>query len=188
MELFTERLILRSFQETDLDDLYEFLSQLENDEFEGYPGITRESSLEHLKQRVESEEFYAVVLKETGKVIGNIYCGKRDYHSKEVGYIINKDYQRCGYAAEALFAMIREAFRQGAHRIYAECDPRNESSWRLLEKAGLRREAHLRENIFFHRDDQGNPIWKDTYMYAILSREYIQYPETETNSEERNHV
>ena len=34
MKLFTERLILRSFQETDPDDLYEFLSQLENDEFE----------------------------------------------------------------------------------------------------------------------------------------------------------
>ena len=61
-----------------------------------------------------SEEFCAVVLKETGKVIGNIYCGKRDYDAKEVGYIINKDYQRCGYAAEALSAVIRKAFRQGA--------------------------------------------------------------------------
>ena len=69
MELFTERLFLRTFQETDLDDLYEFLSQLEDDEFEGYPGITRENRLEYLKQRVGSEEFYAVVLKETGKVI-----------------------------------------------------------------------------------------------------------------------
>ena len=29
MEFITDRLILRSFQETDLDDLYEFLSQLE---------------------------------------------------------------------------------------------------------------------------------------------------------------
>lgn len=137
MELFTDRLSLRTFLETDLDDLYEFLSQLENDEFEGYPGITRESSLEYLKQRVRSEEFYAVVLKESGKVIGNIYCGKRDYNAREIGYIINKHYQRCGYAAEALSAVIREAFRQGVHRIYAECDPRNESSWKLLEKAGL---------------------------------------------------
>jgi len=64
MELITERLILRPFQETDLDDMYEFLSQLENDEFEGYPGITRESSREHLKQRVGSEEFYAILEKD----------------------------------------------------------------------------------------------------------------------------
>ena len=38
--ILTERLILRRFREADGDDLYEFLSQLENDEYEGYPGIT----------------------------------------------------------------------------------------------------------------------------------------------------
>lgn len=171
MELITERLLLRLFRETDQEDLYEFLAQLENDEFEGYPGITRENSREHLKYRAGSEEFYAVVLKETGKVIGNISCGKRDFEAREIGYIINRDYQRRGYASEALSAVIEEAFRQGAHRIYAECDPRNERSWKLLEKTGFRREAHLRENVFFHRDEQGRPIWKDTYVYAILNKE-----------------
>ena len=40
----------------------------------------------------------------------------------------------------------------------------------------------------FHRDAQGNPIWKDTYVYAVLSREYIQRLETGMNPEERNHV
>ncbi len=69
----------------DYDDLYEFLSQLEHDEFEGYPGITYENGREHLKYRVESEEFYAVQLKESGKVIGNIYCGNRDFEAREVG-------------------------------------------------------------------------------------------------------
>ena len=49
MELTTKRLLLRPFQETDHEDPYEFLSQLEKDEFEGYPDITRESSLEQLK-------------------------------------------------------------------------------------------------------------------------------------------
>ena len=39
----TGRLILRPFTETDYDDLYEFLSQLRDDEFEGYPGITYEN-------------------------------------------------------------------------------------------------------------------------------------------------
>ena len=37
-EIRTRRLILRPFAETDYDDLYEFLSQLKDDEFEGYPG------------------------------------------------------------------------------------------------------------------------------------------------------
>ena len=75
-KLITERLVLRQFKEADYDDLYEFLSQLKDDEFEGYPGITYENGREHLKYRVGSEEFYAIELKESGKVIGNIYCGK----------------------------------------------------------------------------------------------------------------
>lgn len=39
-EIRTNRLILRPFRESDYDDLYEFLSQLRDDEFEGCPGIT----------------------------------------------------------------------------------------------------------------------------------------------------
>ena len=116
-ELMTDRLILRSFAESDYEDLFEFLSQLEDDEFEGYPGITYENGREHLKYRMESGEFYAIELREAGKVIGNIYCGDREYKAKEVGYIVNKNY---------------------------------------------------RQNVFFHKDEAGCPIWKDTYVYAIL--------------------
>ena len=71
-EIHTERLILRSFRESDYDDLFEFLSQLEKDEFEGYPGITYENGREHLNYRVNSDEFFAIELKESGKVIGSI--------------------------------------------------------------------------------------------------------------------
>ena len=53
----TERLILRPFAESDYDDLFEFLVQLRNDEYEGYPGITYENGREHLKYRLNSEEF-----------------------------------------------------------------------------------------------------------------------------------
>ena len=53
--------------------------------------------------------------------------------------------------------------------MFAECDPRNECSWRLLEKAGLVREDHFRKNVFFHRDEYGQPKWKDTYVYAIIA-------------------
>ena len=164
----TGRLILRPFREPDYDDLYEFLSQLRDDEFEGYPGITYENGREQLACRLASEESFAVELKGSGKVIGNIYCGVRGFEAREVGYIINKDFQRRGYALEALAAVIGSAFRAGVHRVYAECDPRNEASWRLLERAGLRREAHFRQNIFFRTGADGAPLWKDTYVYAAL--------------------
>ena len=167
-EIKTGRLLLRAFRESDYDDLFEYLSQLENDEFEGYPGITYENGREHLKYRIEADEFYAIELLDSGKVIGNIYCGNRDYDAREVGYIVNKHYQRMGYASEALFAVLDNAFKEGAHRVFAECDPRNTSSWKLLEKVGLIREAHFIQNIWFHKDESGKPIWKDTYVYAAL--------------------
>lgn len=175
----TERLILRPFRESDYDDLFEFLSQLENDEFEGYPGITYDNGKEHLRYRLGSEEFYAVVLPESGKVIGNIYCGSRDFGAKKVGYIINRDYRRLGYAGEALSAVIENAFREGVHRVFAECDPRNTSSWRLLEKLGLKREAHFRQNIYFHTDESGAPKWKDTFVYAMLRDDLVQRKQDE---------
>ena len=149
-EIRTARLLLRPFIEDDYDDLFEFLSQLEHDEFEGYPGITYENGREHLNCRLGSDSFYAIVLPETGKVIGNIYCGSRDFDAREVGYIVNRNYQRKGYAAEALSAVIANAFSEGTHRVYAECDPRNTASWKLLEKVGLKQEAHFRQNIYFH--------------------------------------
>ena len=73
-----------------------------------------------------------------------------------------------GYAQESCAALICRAFSQGVHRIYAECDPCNTASWKLLERLGFAREAHLRQNVFFWKDENSNPIWKDTYVYGIL--------------------
>lgn len=171
----TRRLILRRFRESDYDDLYEYLYQLRDDEFEGYPGITYENGREHLERRVVSDEYYAMELRDSGKVIGNIYCGNRYYDAKEVGYIVNEDYRRQGYAEEALSAVIEEAFDSGVHRIYAQCDPRNVPSRKLLEKLGMRREGHFIQNIYFRKDENGDPVWKDTFVYAILEDDIRLY-------------
>ena len=71
--------------------------------------------------------------------------------------------------------MIAHAFQTGVHRVYAECDPRNTASWKLLEKVGMRREAQLRQNIYFHADENGAPIWKDTYVYARINGEQGEF-------------
>lgn len=167
MEIRTARLKLRPFEHRDYGDVYEFLSQLRDDEFEGYPGITYENCAEHMKYRVGSREFRAIEEAATGKVVGNISCMDRGFSAKEVGYIVNEKVRGKGYALEALRAVIARAFEEGAHRVYAECDPRNVPSWKLLERAGLRREAHFRQNIYFRRDENGSPVWKDTYVYAV---------------------
>lgn len=73
-----------------------------------------------------------------------------------------------GYAKESCEKLITLAFFGGIHRIFAECDPQNEGSWRLLEALGFEREAHLEKNVYFWRDDKDEPVWKDTYIYAKL--------------------
>jgi len=172
MVIETKRLILRGFQESDYDDVYEFLSQRKYDTFEAYPDITYENAIEHLKYRIGNDSFIAIELKETGKIIGNIFFADTQQSTKELGYIINKNYQRKDYATEAIKIILTDAFQNGLHRVYAECAPENTCSWGLLESLGFRREAHFKKNVSFIKDEDGNPIWWDTLIYAILEEEW----------------
>lgn len=169
MRIETEFLIIRNFELKDESDLCEYMLQRVNAEFEAYPDFTREKAGEEIQYRSKSDEFYAIELKAEHKVIGNIYLGKRDFNSRELGYVLNEKYQKKGYGSEAGKAAVDYAFTQGLHRIYAECAPQNTSSWKLMEKIGLKREAHFRKNVSFHSDANGNPIYWDTYVYAALN-------------------
>lgn len=171
MRIETDRLILRNFEEGDYEDLFEFLSQRKLDEFEAYPDITYENGREHLSYRLHNDEFLAIQLKDTGKIIGNVYLGNRDFESKEIGYIVNKDYQRKGYAKEAVTEALKVLFESGVHRVFAECDPRNECSWKLLESMNFSREAFFKQNVYFKKDENGKPVWQDTYVYSLLAKQ-----------------
>lgn len=169
MEIETERLILRRFCKSDLQDLYEYLSDEEVVRFEPYKPMDLQEVENTLNWRISTEEMLAVELKASGKLIGNVYLGQRDFEARELGFVFNRQYWGQGYARESCEALIQQAFAAGVHRIYAECDPENVHSWRLLEKLGFRREGYLRENVYFWKDEQGNPVWKDTLVYAILN-------------------
>ena len=173
MMIETERLILRRFTEKDLPDLFEYLSDPEIVKFEPYRPMTLEEVREELDRRIASDEMVAVALKTNGKLIGNVYLGKRENNALEIGFVFNKDYWKQGYARESCEALIREAFSSGIDRIIAHCDPENQSSWELLERLGFTRTAHLEQNVFFWKDDQGQPIWKETYIYSLEKTESI---------------
>lgn len=166
----TERLVLRRFCQHDLQDLHEYLSDQVVVRFEPYEPMNLASVQENLNWRISTDEMIAVQLKSTGKLIGNVYLGKRDFNTLEIGFVFNRHFWGQGYATESCNALINNAFACGVHRIYAECDPNNVNSWHLLEKLGFTREAHLRQNVYFSTDANGNPIWKDTFVYAILNK------------------
>lgn len=167
----TNRLILRRYDMTDFQDLYEYLSDPGVVKFEPYKPMTRAEVEENLAWRISTDEMIAVELKENHKMIGNIYLGKRDFDSLELGYVFNRAYWGKSYAYESVQALLEHAFEQGIHRVYAECDPLNTASWKLLERIGFHREAFFRQNVFFWKDEDGLPVWKDTYVYAKLKEE-----------------
>lgn len=165
----TKRLILRRFRQEDMEDVFAFLSDAETMQFEpaGRP-LTWEEAKGELSFRLGTEEMLAVEMKESRRVIGNVYMGKRPFEAAEMGYILHRAYWGQGYAQEACRAAMAQTFAAGVHRIYAECDPENIRSWKLLERLGFNREGHLRQNVYFHTDGDGKPIWKDTFVYGKL--------------------
>lgn len=172
MRIETDRLIIRFFESTDGNDLYDYLAKEEVVRYEPYDTYTYEKAVSEAGRRAGDKNFYAVALKQ-GKVIGNLYFAVGDYNTWELGYVFNNDFWGKGYAFESTRALISYAFKSNlARRIVANCDPLNEPSWKLLERLGFRREGTIRKNIYFFLDDNGNPIWKDTYEYGLLKEEW----------------
>lgn len=166
----TDRLLMRRFCQGDLQDLYEYLSDETVVRFEPYKPMDINEVKDNLDWRISTEEMIAVELKSDHKLIGNVYLGRRDCDALELGYVFNRQFWGQGYAEESCTALIRKAFSEGVHRIYAECDPCNAASWKLLERLGFTREAHFKQNVFFWRDKDNRPIWKDTYVYGLLNK------------------
>ncbi len=173
----TKRLIIRNFTENDWKDLFEYLSRSQIYIYEPGRPITEEESRKKALERSGGDNFFAVVLKENMKMIGHLYFQKIDpaeFMTFEIGFIFNPEYQRMGYAKEAAGNLIGHAFRKkGVHRIIAECNPENTASWKLLEGIGMRREGHSMQSGFFRRDEEEQPLWFNSYQYAILNNESV---------------
>lgn len=176
MILETERLIIRRFKPTDWKDLHDYLSDDRVVKFEPYNSFTEEESKKSAKFRSQSSMFLAVVLKETNKVIGNLYYNQVDpkyFMTWEMGFVFNSKYWGKGYASEASKELQKYIFYElEAHRIIANCNVKNDNSWKLLERLNMRREGHFRKVAFFKMDSNKNPIWHDSYLYAILKEEF----------------
>ena len=85
----------------------------------------------------------------------------------EIGFALGVNYQGKGLALEAVVAVMSFGFDTlQTHRFYAQTDSQNIPAWKLMERLGMRREAH------FHHDRLDNGEWRDTYLYAIISEEW----------------
>jgi RimJ/RimL family protein N-acetyltransferase len=86
----------------------------------------------------------------------------------ELGWVLDPAHTGLGYATEAVRALLRFCFDELAvHRVVANCFLDNDTSWRLMERVGMRRETHaVSESL--HRSGR----WLDTVGYAVLADEW----------------
>lgn len=175
----TERLILRPFLETDAKDVFAYLHEPEVNCFMSMKLDTLEDTVKELKRRSGETEFHlAIVLKETGKVIGEIeaYLEPDDEKNRDTFspcWMLNKNYQGKGYAYEAAHAFLDYLFtKKGARRIYAYTEDYNVASQRLCKKLGMRKEGEFKEFISFVKNPDGTPHYENTFQFAILKKEW----------------
>ena len=86
----------------------------------------------------------------------------------ELGWVLHPAHTGHGYATEAVRALITYCFEElNVRRVVANCFLDNDASWRLMERLGMRREAHaVAESL--HRSG----AWLDTVAYAVLASEW----------------
>jgi RimJ/RimL family protein N-acetyltransferase len=173
----TDRLVLRPFRDAD----FEALCTIHADE-----GVarwlyneprTRAQVVELLKVKIAGAAIQApgdwlcaaVESSETGALVGDVdlLWASDQHRSGELGFIVHPEHHGNGYAAEASRPLLDWAFGDlGLHRVIGRTEARNTGSARVLEKLGMRREAHLVENEWVKGE------WQSEFVYAILDREW----------------
>jgi RimJ/RimL family protein N-acetyltransferase len=179
--LETSRLKLRSFQDSDLETFLAYRNDPLVAQYQCWDvPFPRESAVQFIEWMKAANpeslgEWFQVVveLKSTREMLGDVAFCTTSYDDRQafVGYSMASLYWHHGYAFEAVERLLKYLFEErNLHRVIAECDVDNAASWKLLEKLGFRREAHLFENIFF----KGK--YGSEYHYAMLAREWQKRP------------
>ena len=172
----TKRLVLRDFRIDDWKSVHEYAANPRAVEFVPWGPNSADQTIEFVRKAVEDAARpnrrmfdFAIVLREEDRVIGGakLRVSQSENRDAETGYIINPAFWKRGFASETAAAMIEFGFRQrGLHRIWAECDPANTASLRVLEKVGMIREGLLRQHKWYKED------WRDSCLYAVLYPEW----------------
>ena len=171
-EIRTERLLLRPFRSSDVDDVYEYAQDPEWGPFLPVPQPYLRSDAEEFVARQlaaswPDEPSWAIVLE--GKVIGalNLHDLNRERRIVGLGYAVARARWSQGFATEAAKAAIAAAFRSlGLKRIWAMADVRNIASQRVMEKAEMTRKRLVQEDA----PSGGPPV--DMVLYEVSREEW----------------
>lgn len=170
----TARLVLREVAASDDEDHARLFSDVDVIRYLYETSMDAEQMRTHFERRfwrglpVEGQ-WCNFVVEHEGAFVGEVGLGlvSAVHRQCEVGYVFSPAHRGLGFATESTRAMIDLAFDQmSAHRVTARLDARNDASRHLLERLGLRREAHLIHNEFVKGE------WTDELLYAVLAGEW----------------
>jgi len=172
----TERLIIRPFELTDAEVFSAYRSDTSVARYQGWDApYPQEKAIEFIQnmQQWKPEMLgewlqLAIVRKDSGEMIGDCaFYILKDGKQAEIGMTLAKNAQGFGFGREATIQLLVYLFDElGMQRVRANCDPRNVPSWRVLERVGMRREAHMIRSTWIKGE------WADDYWYAMLSEEW----------------
>jgi RimJ/RimL family protein N-acetyltransferase len=177
----TGRLLLRPFADTDFEALHDIQSRPDVARYMYWEPRSADAVRDGLDRRLTQHALHrqgdvlelAVLRKDSGALIGdvNLVWVSERHRQGELGYMLHPAQHGRGYATEAARAVLRLGFAGlGLHRITGRVDARNTASARVLERLGMRREAHLRENEIVKGE------WTDELVYALLRTEWTAQP------------
>jgi RimJ/RimL family protein N-acetyltransferase len=176
--IVTERLLLRPFRRGDVDAVFSYRSREDVAQYLFDRPMNHDECAEAVRLRIGQTAFsgegdkvvLAVERREDNRLIGEVSLIWRSVPDQqgEVGYIFHPDAHGRGYASEAARALVAFGFEvMGLHRIYARCDAQNTASARVMQRLGMRQEAHFREHAQF----KGR--WDEELIWAILEHEWF---------------
>lgn len=174
----TERLRLRPFNRGDVDAVFAYRSLKQVAEFLFDDPMSHDEVAEAVRARAAQVAFsgegdkilLGIERRDSSRLIGEVSLIWRNVADQqaEIGYILHPEAQGQGIATEAARAMLAFGFEDvGLHRIYARCDARNTASARVMQRLGMRQEAHFRE----HTHVKGR--WDEELICAVLDREWF---------------
>lgn len=149
-KLETERLILRAFKDSDLNDFYEYASEYGVGEMAGWK---HHESIEETKEILDlftkEDKTFAICLKANNKVVGSVGVEKYgmedklteffNYKGREIGYVLSKEYWGKGIMPEAVNAVINYLFNERSlDFLICGYVGFNKQSKRVQEKLGFK--------------------------------------------------
>ena len=171
--LETDRLILRSWTEDDLDEFFEYASNpLVGPDAGWAPHTERAVSLLILRKFILNDDVWAIVEKTSGRVIGSLGLHRDSKRCNDlarmVGYVLRQESWGLGYTTEAVRRVLRYAFDEIDLALVSVYHyPFNHRSQRVIEKCGFTREGILREASTLY---DGKVL--DDVCYSMTREEY----------------